>query len=90
MIILNNYKKVHRVSVSHICHVIIFLLLSFQAHRYGTTMHILKFRQKGTVPCEHLHSDFQMLQKEQARMRLTEPSAPLVKADQQAEKKTES
>lgn len=40
------------------------------------------------VPYEHLHSDFQMLQKEQAKMRVVEPSVPPERDDPQAEKET--
>jgi hypothetical protein len=41
---------------------------------------------KALVPYEHLHSDFQMLQKEQAKRRVAEPSVPPETADPQAGK----
>lgn len=41
-----------------------------------------------TIPCEHLHSDFQKLQKQQAKMMATESLAPLVTAGPRAEEET--
>jgi len=43
-------------------------------------------RIKKLVPYEHLHSDFQMLQKEQVKRRVTEPSVPPARAGPQADK----
>lgn len=60
-----------------------FYLLHFSHSKH--TKHILQLQIKTLVPYEHLHSDFQTLQKEQAKRRVTEPSVPPERADPQAE-----
>lgn len=67
--------------------VIILLFYLYQSQRIckARNMNYQTRTNSSLLPCEHQHSGFQKLQKVQAKMMVTGPSAPLVKDDPQAE-----